>query len=378
MSFIKFACPQCAQRIECDASYRGTEIQCPTCKAAFLLPHLPKTVDGTAFTPAFEIDYSRPELQGFNEFYLREIQPQLAIWENLFTRMIRQSIWWLFGGIAFTAMECVVGGWLIMTRFPDNDLAILLVSAVVVVTIFITIVQGWTVMLHFASTENGFITTEVARFFGMEYSQKFSDLEFEAFEDSGLLPRYDRKWSKGKLLENRIHGNHAGLVFDMFECSLRKKASTERGHVTPYSGVLFRFVLSNRFNGRTLVLKDCGSIGNYIKSFNSTGERIKLEDPHHERLFEVWSTDPIEASALLTPTLIERMVNLAKELHSKRIEFCFVDNLLLVSAHGGSPFAGGGTSRRVKEQRRVERLVNVVCRVFDLVNTLQLILKTRS
>lgn len=72
------------------------------------------------------------------------------------------------------------------------------------------------------------------------------------------------------------------------------------------------------------------------------------------------------------------MVELAGAIHAKRIEFCFMNNLLLVSAHvSKNQFEGGGLFTNVLDKRRVEQLVNEVCRVFDIVNTLQLTLKTR-
>lgn len=38
MSELKFTCPECTQRIACDASYGGAELECPTCTAKIVVP----------------------------------------------------------------------------------------------------------------------------------------------------------------------------------------------------------------------------------------------------------------------------------------------------------------------------------------------------
>jgi hypothetical protein len=38
MAEFKFFCPQCGQNIQCDISYSGTQINCPACKQAIIVP----------------------------------------------------------------------------------------------------------------------------------------------------------------------------------------------------------------------------------------------------------------------------------------------------------------------------------------------------
>ena len=43
MSDFKFTCPQCKQHIQCDASYAGSQINCPACQQAVIVPSAPPT-----------------------------------------------------------------------------------------------------------------------------------------------------------------------------------------------------------------------------------------------------------------------------------------------------------------------------------------------
>ncbi len=42
MTEFKFTCPQCKQRIACDPSYAGTQINCPACRQAIVAPPVPQ------------------------------------------------------------------------------------------------------------------------------------------------------------------------------------------------------------------------------------------------------------------------------------------------------------------------------------------------
>jgi DNA-directed RNA polymerase subunit RPC12/RpoP len=41
MAEFKFFCPRCGQQIQCDADYSGTQINCPACKQAVVVPQAP-------------------------------------------------------------------------------------------------------------------------------------------------------------------------------------------------------------------------------------------------------------------------------------------------------------------------------------------------
>jgi len=371
---MKFACPRCQQHIECETAYGGTEIQCPACTASMLVPLLTEeATTATSGTPALNIDYSRPELHGFDDFYQREIEPQMT------SRLAHQStarIKALASGLVGSILTALVGWWVGSKYGFDNPYCFIPVTLLAIVTG----AAVWWPLDDLQKAVKGFLLLEVCRFFGFEYSENVGDAEFHEFEDSGLLPPYDRRD-----LEDRFSGNPNGVGFDMFECTLeQEKTSTDNDgrrtttYKTIYHGVLFRFAFPKQFKGRTLVLKDAGLVGNLFKNLKASGQRITLEDPRFEKLFEVWGSDQIEARYLLTPTFMERMVELASAIDSKRIEFCFMNNMLLVSAHvKKDQFEGGGLFTSVVDKRRVERLVNEICRVFDIVDTLQLTLKTR-
>ena len=131
-----------------------------------------------------------------------------------------------------------------------------------------------------------------------------------------------------------------------------------------------------RFNGKTLVLRDSGSVGNFFKGIGKEN-RIRLEDPRFEKMFEVYGTDQVEARYLLTPTFMERMMELAELFGQKSVELAFFEDRLLLSIRVSTDqFEGGSLLQSMTDVARIETLVKELCAIFDVIDTLKLNLKT--
>jgi hypothetical protein len=88
--------------------------------------------------------------------------------------------------------------------------------------------------------------------------------------------------------------------------------------------------MNKKFNSKTIIKKDKGRIGNWMKGKFSDFENVKLEDPNFENMFEVYSKDQIEARYLLTTSFMERLLNLSESFKGQSIECSFYDNKLLM------------------------------------------------
>ena len=79
-----------------------------------------------------------------------------------------------------------------------------------------------------------------------------------------------------------------------------------------FDGLLVDLVLPRSLTGTTAVIADEGLWGNLEARWRSDRlQRVRLEDPTFEARYEVYSTDQIEARALLTPAFMERFTALA-------------------------------------------------------------------
>ncbi len=92
---------------------------------------------------------------------------------------------------------------------------------------------------------------------------------------------------------------------------------------TIFRGLFFIADFNKNFSGTTVVLpdfaeKNFGFLGKIFQSWNLTrsGKLIKLEDPEFEKLFVVYGDDQITARYILTPGLMQRLVEFRSQLSS--------------------------------------------------------------
>ncbi len=133
----------------------------------------------------------------------------------------------------------------------------------------------------------------------------------------------------------------------MFETHLELNRSKDTS-ITAFEGIIITLSMNKEFNGKTILKKDFGTMGNWTKKKNIDLERVRLEDPRFERFFEVYSSDQIEARYLLTPAFMDRLLQLIEVLRERDeesgalpkqvpseichyVECSFYDNKLLIT-----------------------------------------------
>ena len=92
---------------------------------------------------------------------------------------------------------------------------------------------------------------------------------------------------------------------------------------TIFRGLFFIADFNKNFQGTTVVLPDLaektfGFLGKIFQSWNllRKGQLIKLEDPEFERLFVVYGDNQITARYILTPGLMQRLVEFRKNVNN--------------------------------------------------------------
>ncbi len=138
-----------------------------------------------------------------------------------------------------------------------------------------------------------------------------------------------------------------------------------------FRGICILLTMNKNFKGRTVVLKDKG-LFNVFKQIKGL-QRVKLEDSVFETLFEVYSSDQIEARYLLTTAFMERMLKLTGLYEGKNIQFSFKDNqLLLAISTKQDMFEACSFFRSNVNKKKIDRVFNQFYTVFSVVDILKL------
>jgi hypothetical protein len=104
---------------------------------------------------------------------------------------------------------------------------------------------------------------------------------------------------------------------------------------TSFKGIFFVTDFHKDFKGETFVLKDhaqklFGNMGTFFQRINGARpELILMENPIFEKQFVVYGTDQIESRYIITPALMEKMVDM--NLLFKGIQFSFVQSKLFIA-----------------------------------------------
>ena len=115
-----------------------------------------------------------------------------------------------------------------------------------------------------------------------------------------------------------------------------KDGGKEERVTTLFKGVFFSADFNKSFSGATFVFPDraekvLGSVGQLLQSRRTDyGEIVKLEDPEFERAFVVYSDSQIESRYILTPALMQRLLDFRRRC-KRKFQVSFVGSNVNVS-----------------------------------------------
>jgi hypothetical protein len=151
-------------------------------------------------------------------------------------------------------------------------------------------------------------------------------LNLAAFRDSGLIETFE---SAG--VNHILTGAAGGVPFAIAELALLDGKGYRM-----FGGVLASFRLSQPRPGLTIVARDRGMLGNVLARAGSGIERLPLEDPIFENVFEAYGTDQVGGRVILTTTMLERLQALDQLAHAHGFACAFLEEHLLIALRGMS------------------------------------------
>ncbi len=163
----------------------------------------------------------------------------------------------------------------------------------------------------------------------------------EAFDKTGLFPERIDRFSGEDCVSGSYHG--VKLIFSELHAEKKTESVDRNGHRTTIWQDVFRGVFliadfQKNFKTRTFVFPDTAEnlfgqlIGNFLQKWNFVreGRMVRMENAEFETYFAVYARDDAEARYLLSPKLMEQMVELRKRFDA-RLSFSFTDSCLNVA-----------------------------------------------
>lgn len=176
-------------------------------------------------------------------------------------------------------------------------------------------------------------------------------------------------------MEDFIEGVYKQIKVKMHETILKQKSG--KNTVTVFSGFVLELEFPKQFQGKTLMTKDGGSFGNFFTGKDFKGlALVELEDPEFETMFQVFSSDQVEARFVLTTAFMERLLSLAR-LRSPngtpKVQCVFENKTLVISIPcSQNLFEPGSISKSALQVDDLHIFLEQMKEVFELVDVLKL------
>ncbi len=295
----------------------------------------------------------------FSNYWLRVLLPALAKKEQMREKYV--SRFWLLVLLALFVFPMICIGFYILGRSTGKafDPSPLYMIFAILVFLIQTPYRTYKKLI-----KHDIMPLFVGFFEGFTY-QHGQGLTSHEIEDSHIFPSFDTATA-----DDCFFGTYQGVKLRVCEEILKVFGHKKREKVV-FKGIAVEFEISKKFKGQTVVLKDAG-IFNRLKKVEWL-EKIKLEDPVFEELFEVYGSDQIEARYLLSPLFMERMIKLKDLYCGQSVQMSFLDNKLIIAIGTKmdmfEPFSFFKTNIN---KQKIDRVFEQFLTIFEIVCLLKL------
>lgn len=319
----------------------------------------------TLVVPAVEFIETAPYEKGFATHFKSKILPLMQEVEE--HRLAQYTSYKRRKGIAIPiTILAFIGAVYLEGTVGSEEADFIKIAIGITIGLFAWV--GLPVIRYKENVKSKFMPT-ICSFFGNLTYALSGDTKVESQYEGEIFPSFNKQEN-----EDIITGEYKGVAIAMHETTLKKKGN--KSTYTVFKGLVLSLGLKKKFTGKTLLRKDAGSLGNFFtgKDFNGL-TRVELEDPEFEAIFQVFSSDQVEARFVLTTAFMERLLNLAKlrSPTTPSVQCVFENDQLVIAVPSEKNlFEPGKISETVLKLDDTHNFLAEIKGVFDLVDVLKL------
>lgn len=258
--------------------------------------------------------------QDFNALY-ESLKPQLA---KLEARRLKLKAQGTKNGSIAAGICCLLGS--IVTLCTGMNWAWLLISVIAGGIVFYYCIQNKSKELTKLYKQNIISAILAGQCPGATFKPDRGITE-NTFTGSGLFAISPDRYHSEDLISGKIGATSflcSEIHAEKKQVTTNAKGQTSTTWITIFKGFFFIADFQKNFKGQTTIYRN-----SWIK-LRLGEQRVKLENPEFEESFDVYSNDQIEARYLLTPTMMERLLDLDRKFPGK-ISISFRNSNVLIA-----------------------------------------------
>ncbi len=264
--------------------------------------------------------------ESFDSFYERVLKPALQELEQE-RRNIRSTLLYPTIGLGTLALG-------LMAVLPNMGIQTMILSAVTGVGLFTWFKTK--ASREFRGEFKNKVIREIVRYCNKDYRYSgYGSIKRSDFESSNIMTRRPDCYTGDDLITGE--SEHSVFSFSEVHSQIYVKDSKGRKSLqTQFKGLFFMADFNKHLQFHTVIVPDLaerflGNMGQQLQKLNFTrGDLVQMENVDFEKLFVVYGTDQVEARYILTPKLMEKLVNYA-ERHELSPSLAFKGNHVYVA-----------------------------------------------
>jgi hypothetical protein len=280
----------------------------------------------------------------FDALYEKQIKPELARCE-----VERQRDVTVF--VAVLAAGAVALG---------AEIVFLPVPFFWVVTGIAAVVGGYWPLARLKARAKTAVLTALCAPMGLSYQPKISAPDaLGRFFDLRLLPR-----PESAVYVDSLEGRRGKTDVALCAAALTQGSGKNRHLV--FKGQLFRLTGGRRRASTTVVLRNSGWLNGFKRPQGL--DQVGLEDPHFNKEFVVFGSDQVEAREILTPSFMQRLLELEQLFSGSHIRCAFTELDLLIALETSLMLDIGGMFSSLVDRARASVIAGRLEAFFKVVD----------
>ena len=277
------------------------------------------------------------ELEKVKTFYETDLKEKLTSLEVLRKRVTMQykliplvivgaiGLFILYKQVVFLLPESFMS----FMRYTPHVIGIAAIALIIMIVIKISKKSK---AYRIAFKEN--VVSEVIKIFDPDWNYSYSScISQSEYLESGIFKTSLDRYKGDDLVTGKI--KNTDFKFSELHSEYKTTTTDSKGNRkttwhTVFKGLFFHADFNKTIKGTTFVLPDTaesmfGKFGQKLQSMNKTyGKLVKLENIEFEKKFVVYSSDQVEARYVLTPKMMEKIVNIKNKYSKNALRLSFV------------------------------------------------------
>ncbi len=315
---------------------------------------------------------------GFTKFYDQKIRPAALEFEEIRLKYRKDFLIWMPIATIIAVMVWIAFYHVEKSSFQANygnkaNQYLFGFCCIISAGFFYMPYRAWS---EFKSKIKSGLFISIFNFFQFSFDPEGKAADLWALPRFNILPYHDKVTSQDLVLGKY---KNVDLGFSELCATVETRDFKGRKNIKQvFQGAVVIFDFNKNFKGHTLVKDDKGFLGNMIQKTSHSDDfgnlsRVELEDPEFEKMFQVFSSDQIEARYLLTTSFMERLKKLSSYFESKKVEASFHQGSLLLIFHDSKNlFEPNSLLKKMDVAGECRKVIEQISLLFDIVDILKI------